>query len=481
MEDIVIIDALRTPIGKYRGQLAQFSAVELGSAVSRALLAKNKKVGPLVDQAIFGNVLQAGNGQNPARQIVINSGLAPTVYATTVNQVCGSGMKAVSLAMEAIRLQKAELILAGGIESMSQAPFLSRYNQQKDSYSDPVPVMIKDGLTDAFSGQHMGLTAENVAQKFHVSRKEQDVLALYSQQKAAAAQEKGYFTAEKINLQTKEGKDINCDEGIRKATSLEKLAALKTVFKEDGTVTAGNASTLNDGAAAMLLASKNFALSQKLPILAEIKDIVEVGIDPSLMGISPIKAIRKLIAATEISLADIDWFEINEAFAASSIVVQRELALAAEKVNPVGSGISIGHAIGATGARIITTACHQLERIKGRYAIASLCVGGGLGLACLIERPSSQEKKHFYQMSKTQRLSQLALQKELSQDQLKDLTQTSLNDQVADHLIENQISEFELPMGVALNLRVNQKDYVVPMATEEPSVIAACSNGAKML
>lgn len=480
VKEVVIIDALRTPVGKYQGQLSQFSAVDLGTAVTKKLINKNPKAASAAEQVIFGNVLQAGNGQNPARQITLNSGLSEEVYASTINEVCGSGMKAVFLAAQAVRLDEAEVVVAGGTESMSQAPYLSRYDKQQDTYSQPKPVMLSDGLTDVFSGQHMGLTAENVAEKFNITRKMQDKFALCSQKKAANAQDKGYFSKEILPLHV-DKEVIDKDEGVRKDTSLEKLAHLKTVFKQTGTVTAGNASTINDGASAVIVASKSFALENDLSYLAVLKDTVEVGIDPKIMGVSPIKAIRKLLKRNALQVEDVDLFEINEAFASSSIAVQQELGIAEGKVNICGSGISIGHAIGATGARIITTACHQLKRIDGQYAVVSLCVGGGLGLAALIERPKAKKTHRFYELTKQQRLDQLVSQGNITAETSQELVQTALPENVATNLTENQISEFSIPMGLVTHLTVNQKEYLVPMATEEPSVVAACNNGAQLV
>lgn len=479
MEEVVIIDALRTPVGKYRGRLSQLSAVELGTAVTKELIDKNQKAASATKQVIFGNVLQAGNGQNPARQITLNSGLAEGVYASTINEVCGSGMKAIALAAQAIRLNEAEVVLAGGVESMSQAPYLSRYDQQEDTYSQPKPVMLSDGLTDVFSGKHMGLTAENVANKFNISRKMQDIFALRSQEKAAYAQENGYFSEEILPLHI-DDEVVEKDEGVRKDTSLEKLAHLKPVFKPGGTVTAGNASTINDGASAVILASKSFALANDLSYLAVLKDVVEVGIDPKIMGVSPVKAIHQLFERNSLSVEEIDLFEINEAFAASSIAVQQELGIPEEKVNLCGSGISLGHAIGSTGTRIITTACHQLNRIDGQYAVVSLCVGGGLGLAALIERPKEKKTSRFYELTKQERLDTLVFQHKIMTETADELKQTALPDNIAENLTENQVSEISVPMGLLKSIEVNQKEYLVPMATEEPSVVAACNNGAQL-
>ncbi len=480
MEEVVIIDALRTPIGKFHGQFDEVSAVTLGSELVKALLNRNKKMKKSVDQVIFGNVLQAGNGQNPARQIALKSGLSEEVPAFTVNEVCGSGMKAVALARQAICLGESEVVIAGGVESMSQAPYLSQYDKKNDSYSQPVPVMLKDGLTDAFSGKHMGLTAENVAEKYKISRQEQDVFSLQSQLKAIKALKNGYFDQEIWPIRVHD-QEIETDEGIRFDTSLEKLAKLKAAFKKEGTVTAGNASTINDGASVLIIASKSFAQVHGLSYLAVIKDITEVAIEPSLMGISPIKAINQLLQRNEMTIKDIDLFEINEAFAATSLVVERQLGIPPEKINLAGGGISIGHAIGATGARIMTTAVYQLKRIKKKYAVASLCVGGGLGLAVLLENPTfKKENKKFYDLTQTQRLEYLEKHNSMSATSKLEFQKMTLPKEVADHLIENLISEVEIPLGVVLNLQVNGKKYQVPMATEEPSVVAACNNGVKM-
>lgn len=480
VKDIVIIDALRTPIGKYRGQLSKMTAVELGTAVTKALFEKNDQVKDHVEQVIFGNVLQAGNGQNPARQIALNSGLSAEIPASTINQVCGSGLKAISMARQQILLGEAEVIVAGGIESMTNAPSITYYNKEEDTLSKPVPTMTFDGLTDAFSGKIMGLTAENVAEQYGVSREAQDAFAYGSQMKAAKAQEQGIFAAEILPLEIGD-EVITQDEGVRQETTLEKLSLLRTIFKEDGTVTAGNASTINDGASAVIIASKEFAETNQIPYLAIVHDITEIGIDPSIMGIAPVSAINKLIDCNQISMEEIDLFEINEAFAASSVVVQKELSIPDEKINIGGSGIALGHPLGATGARIVTTLAHQLKRTHGRYGIASLCIGGGLGLAILIEVPQEdQPVKKFYQLAREDRLARLQEQAVISPATKHVLAEMTLPEDIADNLIENQISEMEIPLGVALNLRVNDKSYTIPLATEEPSVIAACNNGAKM-
>ncbi len=483
VEEVVIIDARRTPIGKYHGSLKKFSAVALGTAVAKDMFERNQKIKEEIAQVIIGNVLQAGNGQNPARQVALQSGLSVDIPASTINEVCGSGLKAILMGMEQIQLGKAQVVLAGGIESMTNAPSLSHYNKAEDTYSVPVSSMTLDGLTDAFSSKPMGLTAENVAQRYDISREAQDQFAYQSQMKAAKAQAENKFAKEIVPL-AGETKTITADEGIRSQTTMEKLASLKPVFKTDGTVTAGNASTINDGAALVLLASKTYCETNDIPYLATIKEIVEVGIDPEIMGISPIKAIQTLLQNQKVSLEDIGVFEINEAFAASSIVVESELGLDPAKVNRYGGGISLGHAIGATGARLATSLVYQMQEIQARYGIASLCVGGGLGLAMLLERPTIEKAKptdkKFYELSPAERLQELENQQKISSETKQQLSQMMLAEDTANHLIENQISEIELPMGVGMNLKVDGKAYVVPMATEEPSVIAAMSNGAKM-
>lgn len=385
MEKIVIIEALRTPVGKYKGVLSDFQAVDLGVMVTKEIIQRQSSLKDKIDYVVFGNVLQAGNGQNPARQIALHAGLDVSVPAVTVNEVCGSGLKAISHARQMLLLNEADLVIAGGTESMTNAPTLVDYNRKEDTYRNPKQVMFVDGLTDAFSGQAMGMTAEKVAETFSVSREMQDRFAFHSQQKAAKAQENQWFEAEILPILDTNNQKIAFDEGIRPQTTVEKLAELKTVFKENGTVTAGNASTINDGASALLLCTKSYALAHDIPYLAEIEDIVEVGIDPSIMGISPITAIEKLFERNALTSMDIDLFEINEAFAASSVVVQNKLNLEDEKVNITGGGISLGHPIGATGARIVTTLIHQLKRTNQHTGVASLCVGGGLGLALLLK------------------------------------------------------------------------------------------------
>ena len=482
MEQVVIIDALRSPIGKYRGMYKNISAKKLAVNVVTELFNRHPKIKGAVNQAIFGQVLQAGSGQNIARQIALESGLSQTVPAMTVNEVCGSGLKALILGMEQIQLGKAQVVLAGGCENMTRAPYISEYDKQADSYSTPQPVMIVDGLTDALSGKHMGLTAENVAEKYQITRQMQDTYALQSHQKAATAMRKGYFESEIVPVEV-EGTVITCDESVRPDTSLDKLASLKTVFKAAGTVTAGNASPLNDGASAVLLASESYAKAHQLPILAKIKATSEVGIDPQFMGISPIEAIQQLMKQVDLTLDEIDLFEINEAFAASSIVVKEQLQIPDEKINIVGGAISLGHPIGASGARIVTTLAHQLKRTKKRFGIASLCIGGGLGLAMLIENPqehSNIEKKKFQQLTIDQRQDFLRESGLIDETVIAQWQNHSLDEKVMSHLIENVVTDYALPVGIVPEFIMNEKTYYLPFATEEPSVVAACSYAAKM-
>ena len=482
LKEVVIIDAARTPIGKYRGSLSSYSAVELGTFITTEILERTGINKEAINQVIFGNVLQAGNGQNVARQIAINSGIPVSVPAMTINEVCGSGMKSVILARQQIQLGEADLIIAGGVESMTRAPMIQVSDPENEKIEE-ISSMVNDGLTDAFSNTHMGLTAENVAKQFSVTRAEQDQYALASQLKAAQASESGVFKEEIIPISRNE-EVFATDEAVRGNSTLEKLSTLRTVFAEDGTVTAGNASPLNDGASVLILASKDYAIAHDLPYLATIKGVSEVGIDPSIMGVAPIKAIHTLMEKTELSLDDIDLFEINEAFAASSIVVNRELNLPSEKVNIYGGAIALGHPIGASGARILTTLGYALRRQHQRYGVASLCIGGGLGLAVLLEanlqETGDNEKKKFYELTPEQRRQRLVQEKVISQAEATGFKESVLTEDIANHLIENQISQVEIPLGVALNFQVNGQKKWIPMATEEPSVIAAASNGAKI-
>lgn len=386
MKEIVILSAVRTPIGKYKGSLSATSAVDLGAAAIKEAIKRARVSEAAVGQVFLGNVLQAGNGQNVARQSAVKAGVPYEVPATTINEVCGSGIKAIILAMQQIQLGEAEVVVAGGTENMSQAPKLTKYDFIDNDWQEPFSSMIYDGLTDAFSGRHMGLTAEKVSEVYQVSRQDQDDFAYASQQKAGKARSNGDFEMEIVPVTLADGTVFSIDEGIREETTLEKIASLKAAFKEDGVVTAGNASTLNDGASALVLASKSYAEMNNLPYLATIEGYSEVGIDPNIMGVAPVSAIEKLLEKQNMTQEAIDLFEINEAFAAASVAVQKELQLSEEKLNIRGGGIALGHPIGASGARIVTTLLHELIQEDKVRGIASLCVGGGIGLALMIRK-----------------------------------------------------------------------------------------------
>ena len=385
--DIVIISATRTAIGKFGGQFSSISAVELGTAVAKSAIEKGKLDPTLIDTVIFGQVLQAGLGQNPARQVALNSGLPHTSTALTVNEVCGSGLKSILLAAQAIRLGDAKIVLAGGMENMSLAPHLLQNRfATKNGNCTMIDALFHDGLTDAFSNEAMGITAENLVEKYGFTRQQLDEFAAQSQQKAYQAQQNGAFNKEITpieipNKKTKQMVIIDKDESIRPETTVESLSALRPVFKTDGVVTAGNSSGINDGAAALILTTREVANTLNLPILATLTGYAEAGVDPSIMGIGPVPAIEKLIQRTHISLDRVDLFELNEAFAAQSLAVIKDLKINPEKVNVNGGAIALGHPIGASGARIAVTLIHALQQRQLQIGIASLCVGGGMGVA----------------------------------------------------------------------------------------------------
>ena len=385
--DIVIISATRTAIGKFGGQFASISAVELGTAVAKSAIEKGKVDPALIDTVIFGQVLQAGIGQNPARQVALNSGLPHTSTALTVNEVCGSGLKSILLAAQAIRLGDAKIVLAGGMENMSLAPHLlpNRFATKNGNYT-MIDALFHDGLTDAFSNEAMGITAENLVEKYGFTRQQLDEFAAQSQQKAYQAQQNGAFDKEITpieitNKKTKQVVAIDKDEFIRPETTVESLSSLRPAFKTDGVVTAGNSSGINDGAAALILTTREVANTLNLPILATLTGYAEAGVDPSIMGIGPVPAIEKLIQRTHIPLDRVDLFELNEAFAAQSLAVMKDLKLNPDKVNVNGGAIALGHPIGASGARIVVTLIHALQQRQLQTGIASLCVGGGMGVA----------------------------------------------------------------------------------------------------
>ncbi len=385
--DIVIISATRTVIGKFGGQFSSISAVELGTAAAKSAIQKGNIDPTLIDTVIFGQVLQAGLGQNPARQVALNSGLSHTSTALTVNEVCGSGLKSILLAAQAIRLGDAKIVLAGGMENMSLAPHLlpNRF-ATKNGNCTMIDALFHDGLTDAFSNEAMGITAENLVEKYGFTRQQLDEFAAQSQQKAYQAQQNGAFDKEITpieipNKKTKQMVIIDKDESIRPETTVESLSTLRPVFKTDGVVTAGNSSGINDGAAALILTTREVANTLNLPILATLTGYAEAGVDPSIMGIGPVPAIEKLIQRTHIPLDRVDLFELNEAFAAQSLAVIKDLKINPEKVNVHGGAIALGHPIGASGARIVVTLIHALQQRQLQTGIASLCVGGGMGVA----------------------------------------------------------------------------------------------------
>ncbi|NKI92645.1 acetyl-CoA C-acetyltransferase [Rhizobacter sp. SG703] len=392
MSDIVIVAATRTAVGKFGGSLAKTPAPELGAAVIAELLKRAKLSGDQVNEVILGQVLTAGSGQNPARQAVIKAGLPQAVPALTINAVCGSGLKAVMLAAQAIRDGDSEIVIAGGQESMSLAPHVlpnSREGQRMGDWK-LVDSMITDGLWDVYNQYHMGITAENVAKKFGVSREAQDALALASQQKAAAAQDAGRFKDEIVpfSIAQKKGDPIvfAADEFINRKTNAEALAGLRPAFDKAGGVTAGNASGLNDGAAGVVVMSAKKADQLGLTPLARIKSYATVALDPALMGIGPVPASQKALQRAGWKPGELDLLEINEAFAAQACAVNTEMGWDVSKVNVNGGAIAIGHPIGASGCRILVTLLHEMQRRNAKKGIASLCIGGGMGVALTVER-----------------------------------------------------------------------------------------------
>lgn len=484
LEEVVILSAVRTPIGRYKGKLAPISAVELAAIASTAAIKRAELVPDQVEQVFIGNVLQAGNGQNVARQAAVRAGIPHNTPATTINEVCGSGMKAIIFGMQQILLGEAQVVLAGGTENMSQAPKVTSFDYDTQEWQEPKSSMIYDGLTDAFSGEHMGLTAEKVAQEYHITRKAQDQYAYESQMKAANASTAGKFDSEIVPVALPDGRTMGEDEGIRYDSTLEKISSLKPAFKADGVVTAANASTLNDGASAIILAAKSYAIEHGLAYLAVINGYSEVGIDPSIMGMAPVSAINKLLKKVNRRIDEVDIFQINEAFASASVAVQKELKVPDQKINIYGGAIALGHPIGASGTRIVTTLVSELIQEEKQRGIASLCIGGGLGLALMITKAEDQEtaQKKFYQMSQTERLVKLVKEEKITAKEAAQLAnQMVLPEEVATNLIENQISEYSIPLGVAQNFVINGKEKLIPMVTEEPSVIAAASNAGKII
>ncbi|EEW54475.1 thiolase family protein [Limosilactobacillus antri] len=391
MEEVYIVAAQRTPIGKFGGALAALPAVQLGAAAIKGALTTSGLAPEQVDQVLMGNVVQAGSGQNPARQSAIAAGIPQAVPAITVNDVCASGMSSISLGASLIQSGQATVVVAGGMESMSNAPYLLQRARQGYRFGDGqlIDALQRDGLSDAWGGYSMGITAENVADRYQVSRQEQDEFALASHQRAVAAQRQHAFDEEIVPVTVRTRKQtvvVDQDEAPRPDTSLAALGKLKPAFKPDGSVTAGNSSGLNDGGAAVILASRTAVEKYQLRPLARWRASSLIGLDPQLMGLGPYYAVNKLFQTTGLAAQDVDIFELNEAFASQTIVCQRLLKLPAAKVNPYGGAIALGHPLGCSGARIIVTLVHQLRTLSKRVGVASLCVGGGMGAATLIER-----------------------------------------------------------------------------------------------
>jgi len=395
--EAVIVAAARTPIGALNGSLASVSSHELGSTVIKALLGRSNVEADQVSEVILGQVLSCGQGQNPARQSAINAGLPHSVPAMGVNMVCGSGLKAVVLAAQAIEAASEDddkqIFIAGGQESMSQAVhFVNLRNGIKFGDATLKDSMVSDGLTDAFERIHMGVTAENVAKEFNISRSQQDEFAAESQKKTKTAIDEDAFDQEIVSVEVKSRKGsvviVSKDEYPKPETNEESLARLRPAFiKENGSVTAGNASGLNDGAAAVMVMSLNEASRRGLQAMAKIVSWASTGVNPSIMGIGPVSAVRKAVDKAGWTLEEVDLFELNEAFAAQSLAVVKELGVPAEKVNVCGGAIALGHPIGASGCRILVTLLHQLQRREKRRGVASLCIGGGMGIALCVQRP----------------------------------------------------------------------------------------------
>ncbi|WP_212624948.1 acetyl-CoA C-acetyltransferase [Pseudomonas sp. PP3] len=392
MQEVVIVAATRTAIGSFQGSLANVSAVDLGAAVIRQLLAQTGLDPAQVDEVIMGQVLTAGAGQNPARQASIKAGLPFAVPAMTLNKVCGSGLKALHLGAQAIRCGDAEVIIAGGQENMSLSNYVmpGARTGLRMGHAQIVDTMISDGLWDAFNDYHMGITAENLAEKYSLSREQQDAFAAASQQKAVAAIEAGRFVDEitPILIPQRKGDPLSfaTDEQPRAGTTAESLGKLKAAFKKDGSVTAGNASSLNDGAAAVILMSAQKAKALGLPVLAKIAAYANAGVDPAIMGIGPVSATRRCLDKAGWSIDQLDLIEANEAFAAQSLAVAKDLEWDLNKVNVNGGAIALGHPIGASGCRVLVTLLHEMLKRDAKKCLATLCIGGGQGVALALER-----------------------------------------------------------------------------------------------
>ncbi len=391
--EVVIVSAVRTAIGSFGGSLQNVSATTLGGTVIKEALSKAGVSANEVDEVIMGNVLQAGLGQNPARQATLAAGLPETVSALTINKVCGSGLKAVHLATQAILAGDADVIVAGGMENMSQAPYLLKNARNGFKMGDQkvVDSMIQDGLWCAFNDYHMGVTAENLCDKYEITRDEQDAFAASSQQKAEAAIQSGRFADEIVPVEVPGRKGqvtiFEQDEFPRAGTTAESLGKLRPAFKKDGSVTAGNASGINDGAAAVVVMSRKKADELGLTPLVSIKANATAGVDPSIMGIGPVSAVKKALEKAALSLEDVQLVEANEAFAAQSIAVDRELQFNHDILNVNGGAIALGHPIGASGTRVLVSLIHEMQKRDAKLGLATLCIGGGQGVATIVERP----------------------------------------------------------------------------------------------
>lgn len=388
---IVIASAVRTATGAFGGAFSGVSAVDLGATAIKAALEKANVSADAVDEVIMGNVLQAGLGQNPARQAAMRAGLPETCPSMTINKLCGSGLKAVHLAYQAIAAGDADIVVAGGMENMSQAPFVLKGAREGFKMGDQklVDTLLGDGLVCAFNDYHMGVTAENLADKYEISRNEQDSFAVKSQNKAEAAITSGRFKDEIVPVAVKQRKGdpiiVDQDEHPKFGSTLEKVGKLKPAFKKDGSVTAANASGINDGAAAVVVMSGKKAKELGVTPLVTIKANASAGVDPSIMGIGPVDAVKKALKKAKMELTDIDLVEANEAFAAQALSVMKELGMSEDNVNVNGGAIALGHPIGASGARILVTLIHELKKREQKYGLATLCIGGGMGVATIIE------------------------------------------------------------------------------------------------
>lgn len=392
MKEVVIASAVRTAVGTYGGSFKNVPAVDLGAVVVKEAIKRAGIKADQVDELVFGNVLQAGLGQNVARQVSVHAGIPIEVPSFTVNKVCGSGLKTVELAAQAIAAGEADIVIAGGTENMSQAPYVLNNNRWGQRMGDGkvIDEMIKDGLWDAFNDYHMGITAENVAEKWNLTREEQDQFALTSQLRAEEAIKSGRFKDEIVPVEVPQRKGdpkiVDTDEHPRFGSTIEGMAKLRPAFKKDGTVTAGNASGINDGAAALVVMSKEKAEELGVEPLATIVSYASAGVDPSIMGTGPIPASRKALEKAELTIDDMDLVEANEAFAAQSLAVAKELGLDMEKTNVNGGAIALGHPIGASGARILVTLLYEMAKRDAKHGLATLCIGGGQGTALIVRR-----------------------------------------------------------------------------------------------